>query len=105
MVADKHLYDVITIVQCGKVDGLERGNIETIGLSCEYSMGNYNDEGILPALMIVFEGLLCKRTVLRAAQLYAPELTAQLPYFKAQGQTPRNVKSAIEGQDTWLISK
>ncbi|KAK2812676.1 hypothetical protein Q5P01_000977 [Channa striata] len=51
-------------------------------LSCGYSVRDYRDRDVVRALLIVFEGLLDARTVLRAAQLYVPELTAQLPYLR-----------------------
>nr|BBA49240.1 hypothetical protein [Oryzias latipes] len=73
--------------------------------SCRYSVHGYNDRSIVRAMLIVFEGLLDARTVLRAAQLYVPELTAQLPFFMALNVVPCTVKSAIEARDSWFAAR
>ncbi|KAK2832705.1 hypothetical protein Q5P01_016594 [Channa striata] len=92
---------------CGALKLVGRGSAVGPGeadgdLSCGYSVRDYRDRDVVRALLIVFEGLLDARTVLRAAQLYVPELTAQLPYLRALGKMPDSVGSAIEARDVWL---
>ena len=60
---------------------------------------------IVHALRIVFGNLIDTGTVLRIAELYVPELLAQLPYTEKLNQTPASVKSAIETRDIWFAKE
>ncbi|KAJ8009928.1 hypothetical protein DPEC_G00069250 [Dallia pectoralis] len=60
---------------------------------------------IAQALRIVFGNLLDIGTILRAAELYLPELLAQLPYAKKLNRIPDSVRSSIESRDVWFVNE
>lgn len=73
--------------------------------SDDYKVVDYNGREILQALRIVFGDLLDIGTILRIAELYVPELLAQLPYTKKLNWIPGSVKSAIESRDVWFTKE
>ncbi|KAI4792901.1 hypothetical protein KUCAC02_033096 [Chaenocephalus aceratus] len=90
--ADKHL--------CAALE-LKRGT----GDPELHEILDYDGGQIAQALRIVFRDLLDIDTTVRVAQLYVPELLAQLPYAKKLNRIPGSVKSAIESRDAWFAEE
>ena len=88
--ADKHL--------CVALKLLREGSDDYKIVKCEV-------KEFVHALQIVFGGLLDVPTILRLAELYLPELLAQLPYVKKLNWIPGSVKSAIESRDIWFTKQ
>ncbi|KAJ7995082.1 hypothetical protein DPEC_G00256230 [Dallia pectoralis] len=60
---------------------------------------------IAQALRIVFGDLLDVGTILRAAELYVPELLAKQLSAKKLNRIPDSVRSSIESRDVWFVNK
>ncbi|KAF0023412.1 hypothetical protein F2P81_024042 [Scophthalmus maximus] len=100
--ADGLLCSALRLVRTRGGSPIEEGDGGDGDMTCGYCVRDYRDRDIVQALLTVFKGLLDTRTVLWAAQLYVPELTAQLPYLRLLERIPDSVRGAIEGRDVWL---